>query len=91
MIQRTTRRTVTFGSPFQLGGTGEFLPQGDYDVETDEELVEGLSFVAYRRVAAFLHLHSRDGAIRVMTVAPAVLDEALARDRSHIQPKNEVR
>lgn len=77
---RTSRTTVTFVRPFLLGGSGEVFPKGEYDVETDEELVDGLSFVAYRRVATYVRLHPQPGGARTLTVDPVEFDAALARD-----------
>lgn len=82
MTVRTIRRTVNFAKPFVLGGSDEVFPQGDYDIETDEELIEGLSFVAYRRVATYVRLHRQAGAARTMTIDPLEFDAALARDVS---------
>lgn len=45
------RKSVTFLHPFSLAGIDEKLEAGTYDVETCEELIEGLSFIAYRRVS----------------------------------------
>jgi hypothetical protein len=50
MTTRTSNKTVTFRRPFVLGGFDEVLPAGAYCVETDEELLEGMSFPAYRRI-----------------------------------------
>ena len=44
MTTRTTKKTVTFAKPFTLSPLDEVLEPGDYDVETDEELLDGLSF-----------------------------------------------
>ena len=41
---RTKRETLTFAHPFLLKSIGRSLPPGAYDVLTDEELIEGLSF-----------------------------------------------
>jgi len=82
VLLRTNRSTVTFARPFLLGGSDEVFPQGDYDVETDEELVEGLSFLAYRRVATYVRLHSQAGGARTLTVDPVEFDAAVARDRA---------
>ena len=89
-MERTIRKTVTFARPFRLDGTDEVFPQGDYDVETDEALIEGLSFVAYHRVGTFLHLHSSGGLSRTMTIDPAVLEAALTRDLSAAGTEGEV-
>ncbi len=51
MATRTQRKTVVFSHPFRLKGVDRVLPPGDYEVITDEELTEGLSFPVYRRVS----------------------------------------
>ncbi|MFA5491110.1 MAG: hypothetical protein WC284_18170 [Candidimonas sp.] len=80
MTMRTIRKAVTFSRPFILGESDEVFPAGIYDVETNESLIEGLSFIAYRRLATFVHLHPQAGCTRTMTIAPVAFDEALARD-----------
>jgi hypothetical protein len=85
MTTRTTETMVTFERPFTLGRGGELLPAGTYRVELDEELLEDLSFIAYRRTVAVLHLHPRPdqpGVARLLTIEPNALDEALRRDRA---------
>lgn len=54
MATRSRRETMTFKHPFRLEGIDRVLPTGDYDVVTDEEMIEGLSFAAYRRVATMI-------------------------------------
>ena len=44
MNRCTSRRTVTFARPFSLRGIDGVRPAGTYTVETEEELIEGLSF-----------------------------------------------
>ena len=56
MTVRTSRKSVTFTQPFSLTGIDEVQPAGTYTVETDEELLPGLSFPAYRRVATLIFL-----------------------------------
>ena len=83
MTVRTTKTTVTFAHPFVLGDLDEVLPPGSYVVENDEELLEGLSFHAYRRVLTLIHLPAksrRGGLTRILTIDPKVLDAALKRD-----------
>jgi hypothetical protein len=85
MTTRTSKKTVTFRRPFVLGGFDEMLPAGAYSVETDEELLEGISFAAYRRILTVIHLHSRSGhpgLTRALTIDPSELDAALERDRA---------
>jgi hypothetical protein len=56
---RTTRENVTFDHPFSLGAVDGTQPAGTYTVENDEDLIEGLSFLAYRRVATTIYLPVR--------------------------------
>jgi len=51
MTTRTTETMITFHQPFCLKGVDRDLPPADYRVVTDEELIEGLSCAAYRRVS----------------------------------------
>lgn len=80
---RTTRETVTFERPFYVTALDDPLPAGAYVVETDEELIEGLSFLAYRRVGTTLFVplrHARGGSMQAIKVDPGEL--AVARDPS---------
>jgi hypothetical protein len=51
---RSRRETLTFKHPFRLQGIDRTLPAGAYDVVTDEEAIEGLSFAVFRRVATMI-------------------------------------
>jgi len=79
MTIRTTRTTITFASPFRLKGVGEMLPAGDYQVETDEEVLEGLDRNAFRRIATLLFVPTASG-MRMCTVDGDELDAAVAAD-----------
>jgi len=83
MMTRTRCRTVVFSRPFRLAAFEAPLPPGSYVVETEEELIQELSFPAYRRTAAWLRISappaSRD-LDRVVNVDPAELDAALAEE-----------
>jgi hypothetical protein len=62
----------------------DIQPAGDYLLDTDEELIEGLSRLAYRRVATLLHLPSTSrpqNRTEVLSVSPAELDAVLESDR----------
>jgi hypothetical protein len=76
---RTTVSEVTFNRSFKLPDMDNAHPPGTYRVETDEELLAGISFLAYRRVATRLHLR-RPGLTEVLTVDPRDLDLALGGD-----------
>ncbi|MEO3429263.1 hypothetical protein AAFN88_10430 [Pelagibius sp. CAU 1746] len=83
MTTRIIEKTVTFQRPFVLAGLDEVLPAGDYLVETEEELIGGLSYAAYRRISTVLRLQAESGLphlTRAMTVDPEELDQALRRD-----------
>jgi hypothetical protein len=83
MTVRTTRTTVTFRRPFSLQGVDCVLPAGDYRVLTDEALIEGLSFLAYRRVATLIFpLAIRRDAAGMFTIDPHDLAAALERDQA---------
>ena len=76
---RTTRESVTFERPFSLYTLDGMQPAGTYTVEIDEELIEGLSFLAYRRVATTIFLPLRYGgaaSVQAVRVDPRELDEA---------------
>lgn len=53
---RTERHSVTFTRPFAIAGIERVQPAGTYLIETDAELIEGLSFSAYRRTAIRIRL-----------------------------------
>jgi hypothetical protein len=63
MTMRTSRKTVTFRRPFALSGLDEMQPAGTYTVETNEEMLEGLSFPAWRRTATVILLRPQVGAV----------------------------
>ena len=82
MLTRTRRETLTFHSPFSLEGIGRVLAAGSYEVVTDEELIEGLSFPVYRRVATTMLVPAQayQGSVEMLTVDPHHLASAIDRD-----------
>lgn len=83
MLFRTTSRTVTFLMPFSIAAAERKLPAGAYLIETDEELIQGLSFPAYRRVATFLRIpqaRGPSGRLHSVPVDPEELEASLAMD-----------
>ncbi|MET1027808.1 MAG: hypothetical protein ABWY00_11610 [Dongiaceae bacterium] len=84
MTIRTTSKVVTFSHPFSLDGLDDMQPAGSYEVETDEELMEDVSFLGYRRIATLIHLraqHDRPGVTQTMVIDPGDLERALITDR----------
>jgi hypothetical protein len=87
MNLRTTSRTITFARPFSLVGLDDIQPAGTYTIQTDEEPIEGLSFLAYRRVATVIFLplgKGGPGSFQAISVTPEALDAAQARDASEL-------
>ena len=81
MLTRTREQTWTFNKAFMLKGVDRLLPPGSYRVMTDEELIEGLSFPVYRRVATMMFVPGRNGSsFEMVTIEPAELQAALERD-----------
>jgi hypothetical protein len=54
MTTRSRRETVHFKHPFRIKGIERLLAPGAYEVITDEEMIEGLSFASFRRVATMI-------------------------------------
>ena len=82
MIERTTETEITFTHPFRLEALSEPLGAGTYRLVIDEELIEGLSFTAYRRVGTHLEIPAVAVAMnrrQFLQVSPTEIDDALAR------------
>ena len=83
MTTRVSTKTVVFSRAFVLNeADGEQQP-GIYTVETEEEPLDVMSISAYRRVSTVMNrydLRDPGGFVRFVTIDPAELDAALARD-----------
>jgi len=73
VAERTTESLVTFRRPFALRDIVETQPPGTYQIETVELAIDGLSFVAFRRVSTTITL-------------PAVGSPAMRREFIEIDP-----
>ena len=82
MLNRTRREDIVFQRPFALKGWAEPQPAGAYAVDTEEELIEGLSFPAYRGVSTMVTRQATPAGALVesISVAPGELAEARAAD-----------
>lgn len=83
MASRTIETIVRFSSPFLLPGFDNPQPAGDYRVDHDEESIEGISRLAWRRVGSFIHLPGIGVQMSTHQMVPihaADLDAALAED-----------
>jgi len=90
MTMRTTNKTVTFHRPFYLKGVDRLLPPADYRVTTDEELLDGLSFTAYRRVSTAIFVPAEFGsAVEMVNIDPLDLQAAQDQDAGPLgTPRN---
>jgi hypothetical protein len=83
MNTRTTNKTVTFARPFLLKGIDRILGAGDYRIVTDEELIEGLSFPAYRRISTMIFVPAQNASsVEMVAIDPQELSAAHARDQN---------
>lgn len=84
LTSRVTTKTFTFVRPFRLDEIDDEIPAGDYRVETEEETLDTVSFVAYRRVSThiFLPLQGPLGGAEMFVIHPEGLTRALMLDRA---------
>jgi hypothetical protein len=83
MSVRTSHKTVTFTRPFSLSALDKVQGAGTYTVETHEELLPGVSFPAWGRIATLLFLPSRPGGAfveQMVDIDPLELETAQQRD-----------
>ncbi|HBN48288.1 MULTISPECIES: hypothetical protein [Thalassospira] len=81
---RTIQKTYAFHHPFHLKGFDHSFPAGSYNVETEEEMLEGLSFVSYKRTGTTLHMIRTATTIiepKIFNIDPRDFDLAVLRDR----------
>jgi hypothetical protein len=84
MTIRSRRETVTFRHPFRIRSIERLLPAGAYEVITDEEAIEGLTFSAYRRIATMIVVPAEGAhnAMEVLSIGSVDLANAQAADAS---------
>ena len=85
MTIRSRREIITFKHPFQIRGIDRRLPAGAYEVITDEEMIEGLSFASYRRVATMIMVPaaaSRGSTMEMISIGSVDLSDAQRIDAS---------
>lgn len=83
---RTTRAVACFKEPFSLNAVAGVQPAGEYNVYYEDELIQGLSRVAYRRVSTILQtpaISSPQDQSRLVSISQTELDVALMKD-SHL-------
>ena len=83
MTVRSRREVVTFRHPFQIRGVDRLLPAGHYEVITDEEMIDGLSFAAFRRIATMIVVPApRGSAMEMISIGSVDLADAQRIDAS---------
>jgi hypothetical protein len=85
MTKRSRRETVTFQHPFRIKGIDRLLPPGAYEVITDEEMIEGLSFASFRRVATLIMVPAappRGSTMEMISIGSVDLSDAQRIDAS---------
>jgi hypothetical protein len=81
MTTRTRRETVHFKHPFRLRGVDRLLSPGAYEVVTDEEMIEGLSFASFRRVATMIMVPAvAPGTQEMVSISSVDLSDAQRSD-----------
>lgn len=83
MTERVTQSAVTFRHAFALRDVDGLQPPGTYLIETVEEPLGTLSFLAYRRVSTTITLPAVGAAGQRRQIVTVDLDElraALAKD-----------
>ena len=85
MTMRSRRETITFKHPFRIKGIDRLLPAGAYEVITDEEMIEGLSFASFRRVATMIMVPAesqRNSSMEMISISSIDLSDAQRSDAS---------
>lgn len=84
MAIRTSETTITFRQSFSVGAMDRPQPPGTYRLVMDDDEVPGVSFVALRRIATFLHTPALsaagEGKAEVFHVSTNALAAALEDD-----------
>jgi len=85
-MTRTPKRLVTFTRAFELRGVDYPRPAGSYEIISDEDLIEQLSFPVHRRISTWIMARRSPGAATEMVlIGPAELAKVQA---SQLDAKN---
>src|SRR3979490_3298323 len=85
MTMRSRRETITFRHPFRIKGIDRLLSAGAYEVITDEEMIEGLSFASFRRVATMIMVPGgppRSSSMEMISISATDLSDVQRIDAS---------
>ena len=87
-MTRTRKRLLTFARSFELRGVDYPLPAGTYEIISDEELIEELSFPVYRRVSTWIMARRSPGASTEMVLIDP--DELAKVQASHLATESPI-
>jgi hypothetical protein len=82
-MTRSIETAVTFRRPFTLAALDGVQPAGTYRLVEEQEEIAGLSFLAFRRIATWLHVPANPApgdTCQVVPILPDELAEVLAAD-----------
>lgn len=79
-MTRSRRETVLFKHPFRIASVERLLPAGSYEVVTDEESMEGLSFPSFRPVATMMMVPAPPPSSFVEMITISSIDLADSRE-----------
>jgi hypothetical protein len=85
MTMRSRREIISFKHPFRIEGVDRLLSAGAYEVITDEEMIEGLSFASFRRVATMIMVPAaapRGATMEMISISSVALSDAQRIDAS---------
>src|SRR5207302_3197510 len=90
-MTRSLRETVVFKHPFRIASIERLLPAGSYEVITDEESIEGLSFPSFRPVATVMMVPAppRSSSVEMITISS--IDLADSREPMRWRPDSDAR
>jgi len=85
MTTRSRREIISFKHPFRIEGVDRLLSAGAYEVITDEEMIEGLSFASFRRVATMIMVPAAaplGATMEMISISSVALSDAQRIDAS---------
>jgi hypothetical protein len=78
-MTRSRRETVLFKHTFRIASVERLLPAGSYEIITDEESMEGLSFPSFKPVATMMMVPAsppRSSCVEMVTISSIDLSDS---------------
>lgn len=86
MHERSSENSVRFRGAFTLKGVDRTLPAGAYRILTEEVALDGISFIAYRRVSTSIVVPAGEASLEIAPIDPQDLEAAIQHDRLTFPP-----